>query len=750
MQFTQESKSQLAKLMASENIRVEHRKIQTAMFDLKSRTLYCPIWENMSGELYDLLLGHEVGHALETPEEGWHNAVMGTGKFNKNFKHFLNVVEDARIEKKIKRRYPGLRPSFIKAYRSLMEKNFFGVNNTDINKLPFIDRLNLYTKGGSGQGIVFNDEEQSLVSEVESCETWEDVVRVTGAIFDYSKDEQKQMMEEKMKQISSSFDNMDESDFQDDYGLDDSEDDDGFGDSEDDYGDYDEYEESEESGSKSEQKPSENSDESSDEEQYVLNRFKDSSPFSGFKDREPVCITDEAFRNNESKLLSKDNREYLYVNVPTPFQNKIVTPYKRVHELMESFWNDCEYVYPKVQELYTEFKNKNDRYIGLLAKEFEMRKSASKFSKQKISETGDIDVNRIYKYQIEDNLFRKLTKIPKGKSHGLVIMFDRSGSMTNCMKPALEQVLILTAFCRKVNIPFVVYGFGNNDYSRSVDFPNENPFESFSHNDKELKLSRVYLREYLNSNMKASEYTKCVKNILALSNSYRNGYSRLFPSPNSEQLSNTPLIESMVALEPLTNSFRKNYNLDIVNTVLIHDGDTDRTDYYNNNNLYKSFNFKTQNVVLTDKKNKLQFDVEEDKLFENILEWYTKVTDSKIIGFYITGNSYETREAIRRRYHDVNGKSMDVIYPNNYSGMMQKAKELQKTVREKKFLESNNKGYSKFYFVPGDANLSAEDYELNIEQGAKNSQIKKAFLKANVRKQISRVFVNKFIQQIAV
>ena len=308
MQFTQESKSQLAKLMASENIRVEHRKIQTAMFDLKSRTLYCPIWENMSGELYDLLLGHEVGHALETPEEGWHNAVMGTGKFNKNFKHFLNVVEDARIEKKIKRRYPGLRPSFIKAYRSLMEKNFFGVNNIDINKLPFIDRLNLYTKGGSGQGIVFNDEEQSLVSEVESCETWEDVVRVTGAIFDYSKDEQKQMMEEKMKQISSSFDNMDESDFQDDYGLDDSEDDDGFGDSEDDYGDYDEYEELEESGSKSEQKPSENSDESSDEEQYVLNRFKDSSPFAGFKKREPVCITDEAFRNNESKLLSKDNQ----------------------------------------------------------------------------------------------------------------------------------------------------------------------------------------------------------------------------------------------------------------------------------------------------------------------------------------------------------------------------------------------------------------------------------------------------------
>jgi hypothetical protein len=29
----------------------------------------------MSGELYDLLMGHEVGHALYTPVEGWHDAV---------------------------------------------------------------------------------------------------------------------------------------------------------------------------------------------------------------------------------------------------------------------------------------------------------------------------------------------------------------------------------------------------------------------------------------------------------------------------------------------------------------------------------------------------------------------------------------------------------------------------------------------------------------------------------------------------
>ncbi len=203
MQFTQESKSQLAKLMATENLTVEHRKVATASFNLKDRVLTLPIWKDMSGEMYDLLTGHEVGHALETPEEGWHNAVMGTGKFNKNFKNFLNVVEDARIEKKVKRRFPGLRQSFVKAYGQLLEKDFFGIKYRDVNALPFIDRLNLYTKGGVALGIKFTSEEEKMLADVESCETWEDVVRVTEAIFDYSKTEQKEIQDSKIRQLNS-------------------------------------------------------------------------------------------------------------------------------------------------------------------------------------------------------------------------------------------------------------------------------------------------------------------------------------------------------------------------------------------------------------------------------------------------------------------------------------------------------------------------------------------------------------------
>ena len=54
------SKETLAKLMAIEDINVENRKVPTAAFDLKSRTLILPIWkDDLSEHVTDLLVGHE-------------------------------------------------------------------------------------------------------------------------------------------------------------------------------------------------------------------------------------------------------------------------------------------------------------------------------------------------------------------------------------------------------------------------------------------------------------------------------------------------------------------------------------------------------------------------------------------------------------------------------------------------------------------------------------------------------------------
>ena len=148
-EFNKEAKSNLAKLLATENLTVEHRKVKTAYFDLQKRLLVVPIWKEMNVDILDLLLAHEIGHALFTPQVEWKEAI------DKKIPHsFLNVVEDARIEKLIKRKYPGLSQSFIKGYRDLIANDFFKTKDKDINEMLLIDRLNMHFKSSHVESIV--------------------------------------------------------------------------------------------------------------------------------------------------------------------------------------------------------------------------------------------------------------------------------------------------------------------------------------------------------------------------------------------------------------------------------------------------------------------------------------------------------------------------------------------------------------------------------------------------------------------
>jgi len=186
--INKESKGYLAKLLATENISIQHKKVQTASFDVKNRVLTLPIWKNMGNDVIDLLISHEVGHALFTPEDGWRKAI------DKGIQHsFLNVIEDARIEKLIKRKYPGLRQSFIKGYLELINNNFFGTKEKDVNNMLLIDRLNIHFKSSIvGSKVKFeNKKELNIVKRMEDLETFEDVVKLAEELGSYCKSEMK-------------------------------------------------------------------------------------------------------------------------------------------------------------------------------------------------------------------------------------------------------------------------------------------------------------------------------------------------------------------------------------------------------------------------------------------------------------------------------------------------------------------------------------------------------------------------------
>ena len=79
-----------------------------------------------------MLVGHEVGHALFTPNEDPPKDIPHS---------FLNVCEDARIEKLMKRKYMGIAKSFYRGYSEIYDDDFFELDGEDIDKFNLADRI---------------------------------------------------------------------------------------------------------------------------------------------------------------------------------------------------------------------------------------------------------------------------------------------------------------------------------------------------------------------------------------------------------------------------------------------------------------------------------------------------------------------------------------------------------------------------------------------------------------------------------
>jgi len=295
-------KDVVGKLMSQENISIVHSpNARTASFDLESRTLFLPEFANVSEDVYDLMIGHEVSHALNTPKQGWHKS---TEKRGSNFKTFLNVVEDARIEKMIQKKFPGLKSSFKKGYKELYDMDLFGIQNKsrkELDDMLLIDRLNIYFKLGQFQsGVSFKEVEQQYVEEMENLKTWKDVVALAEKLFEYCKEEMKEKeQEEEGDPKSQTGDNDLQGDFEQSSGQNENE--------------KSEQENSEKSDSEGTNKSSNDSENGGGDESNESSNSDDDSDSKndggGFNNQEPMSLTDKNFRENEDKLNFNDERD---------------------------------------------------------------------------------------------------------------------------------------------------------------------------------------------------------------------------------------------------------------------------------------------------------------------------------------------------------------------------------------------------------------------------------------------------------
>lgn len=699
-----DSKSILAKLMATENLTIEQKNVPTACFDVRNRILTVPILDNnISPNLYDLFMGHEVGHALYTPLDG-----MLKVHGDKIQKSIVNVVEDARIERKIKSRYPGLKNSFLKGYKELNDRDFFETKNKNLNFMNFIDRINLHFKCGVNQGIKFSEEERALVVEVENTDTFEDVIVVSKKIVDYMKAQQEE--NKKIRKVAS-----------DNY-LDDFEnenyDDIVIGD------DQDEFQETEDSENESEQLVPKSFGESDEES---VDSENESNTSSYLAEEEIKSFTDEAYRKNESQLFADNGTAYKYVNIPKIDTDRAIMDYKLLYKKYK------EEGFGFAKKEFIDYRRESNRVVSYLVKEFEMRKNAEQLKRASTAKTGDLDLNKIFSYRFNEDIFKKITVIPGGKSHGLIMFLDWSGSMSTHIGNTVKQLLNLVFFCKKVNIPFEVYSFigdSNNTFNYV-----QNPKAG------DLHLHDFYLANILSSRMSALEFTEAGSALMEMSG--LGSYSFAGHAPWWLRMGGTPLNESIICAMEIVPEFQKKYKLQIVNTVILTDGDSGYVSGYFNSDLKPCdidnrylYRENITDIVLVDPVTKNQ-----EKYKNNysgrawgqtnaLISLFKKRTNSNVIGFYVATQ--------RELMHNI----------NKFFGSIQNNTELENIknkFRKDKFTVVDTTSFDDYYILRSNSLNTEEDADFVVKENVTRRGLVTAFTKYTSARVNNRVILNRFI-----
>ena len=684
-----EIKSQLAKLLATEDLIVENSpNCTTASFDVDGRVLTLPVWKRASGVVYDLLVGHEVGHALFTPNVDPPEDIP---------LQFVNVTEDVRIEKLIKRKYPGLSKTFYKGYQELVADNFFGVDDEELPIMNLADRANLYFKGGSFMSIPFLDEEKEILDLISKAETFEEACDAARVLYEYCKAEvtdkpkEREQQPQQGKQEGNSIPGSSE--------------------------------------------PSEDLEEP---EAKVQQRS------------DPQVKTDKALTENLQELVDHKTRTSLYAEVPDINLKDFVIDNARVHkeigayfaeQLEPMFFEDAYGVkqkacadFSKVDNDYKQFKNSAQKEVNYLVKEFECRKSADSYARSSVSRTGVLECSKLHAYKYEEDLFKKISVTADGKNHGLVFILDWSGSMTHCMMDTLRQLYNLIWFCKKVQIPFDVYAF-TNSYRY-----NHRPYGTLPvhhHHAKENDLvvdEDFNLLHFFSHKVKKAELDQQLKHIWRLGYAFDHNVSYIAPGPYF--LSGTPLNETIICLHKLLPQFKKANHVQKVHCVILTDGEAPPLPVYKK--YYSEYKGKAQMGTR--------------HLGANAYLRNRKTGHTYAINYSFHDFTTVLLDDLRQSFPDVNLIGIRLMPSRDMRQFITRYEDeatdtLMKKVRKDKSYAVKGAGYHQYFGII--TNSLFNDTEFEVKEDASKTQIKSAFMKSLRSKSLNKKVLNQFVELIA-
>jgi len=721
-----------ARLLATENLSVIRARTRTASFDIKSRVLTLPMWKEMTPEVEDMLIGHEVGHALYTTEE-YTTPIME----NHKLMGYMNIIEDVRIEKLIKRKYPGLRKRMNEGYKQLNDRDFFGVKSIqNFDDLLLIDKINLYFKVGYQCGVKFTPDEKAFVTRAERCETIEEVIQLAQDVYAYSKEkaeERKQRMQEE------GLDGEPEEDmdpiFSDlDPDLD---------------GEWDQEEDDSEMDPLNKNSPSLQNDEKAEGDDLESK-------------------TERVFKNKLDDLAD-DSTEYTYWKFDhTSFTDPVVG-YKRIlsetnaPEQWDAEMQQYDYRTRHMNEQqlrefhqaqakdFETFKVDTARTVNYLVKEFEMKKSAQLYKRAQTSKIGSLDMRKVYAYKIKDDLFKRVTTLPQGKNHGMIMLVDWSGSMNDVLQDTIKQVINLAQFCNRIQVPYRVFAF-TTQYSDRASHKNmtEEEYQDYHNRYREFNKVRreregnwlhvgdgFHLLELFSNKMTTSEFNSMSKRLLDYRFLWNDGYTT----------GGTPLNEAMVWVYKHLGDFIKNNNIEKTTFITLTDGEGgqfqtsygSRLDETRNelvDGQYKRIKMKhfikdetTQKTYELSRNATVQADV--------VLKMIKDRYNVSVVGFHICRNH-------KRDLHSV----IHANIPNYQGDAYSLIEQWRKDFRTNNFASIKNTGRDELFVIPQNATKIVEG-ELEVNADANAKSIAKNFSKFLNVKKTSRVLLNRFVALVA-
>lgn len=489
---------QIAALLARENITVIVRNAKTASFDVKSRVLILPPFSSESKDLHDLFVGHEVAHALYTDKDEFEDFVRKIySKPTRNpdlVKGILNVVEDNRIERLLLEKYPGFITSFSRGYKSLIDRFEWDKVNSE-SSLP--DRINVVSKTREYGKIEFDSEEQALFDRVNSHETFLEACELSIEIYDFIAkriEEKQQKTEIESDKESSDEDvesdtttecqsNTDESEEELDESEDLAESEDESCGSSDEESDEESDEDSEESGTSSDDHDQESEEDDRDEESCGSSdedsdeESTESSETDSEKSDENAESSDNASDGidleNSEEFATRTNEDFDRAKTSAASERiESVSPdrdlLKRVFSVTDIYEDRPESYKESSERYYTRFLEEKGPIIREMYALFERKKAAWVNSRSRQSKSGVIDVAKLHSYKYNEEIFRSVQNLPKGKSHKIVFLVDLSYSMCNVIRQTVEKTLIMAEFCDRAKIPYQILGFTDLVCARNV------------------------------------------------------------------------------------------------------------------------------------------------------------------------------------------------------------------------------------------------------------------------------------------